>query len=50
MPGLGLALELAMALGEASVGDDVWAQLTAPSNGNSSKTTIVSRLMGATML
>ena len=36
---------LATAFGEASIGDDVWAQLTAPSNGKSSKMIIVSRTM-----
>ena len=45
MPPLGPATGLAMAAGEASLDEDVCAQLTAPSNSKSGRTRIVSRMM-----
>jgi hypothetical protein len=45
MPPLGPATGLAMAAGEASIDEDVCAQLTAPSNSKSGRTRIVSRMM-----
>ena len=45
MPPLGPATGLAMATGEASIDEDVCAQLTAPSNSKSGRTRIVSRMM-----
>jgi hypothetical protein len=45
MPPLGPATGLAIAAGEASIDEDVCAQLTAPSNRKSGRTRIVSRMM-----
>ena len=48
MPPLGPGL--AMAAGEASIGEDVCAQLTAPSNSNSGRTSSISRMMNPAFL
>jgi hypothetical protein len=48
MPPLGPGL--AMAAGEASIGEDVCAQLTAPSNSNSGRTSSISRMMNPAVL
>src|SRR5689334_10713796 len=45
MPPLGPGL--AMAAGEASIGEDVCAKLTVPSNSKSARTSIVSRMMNS---
>ena len=39
-----------MAAGEASIGEDVCAQLTAPSNSNSGRTSSISRMMNPAVL
>ncbi|MGA8569346.1 MAG: hypothetical protein WB580_16260 [Candidatus Binataceae bacterium] len=48
MPPLGPGL--AMAAGEASIGEDVCAQLTAPSNSNNGRTSSISRMMNPAVL
>jgi len=45
MPPLGPPTGVAIAAGEASIDEDVCAQLTAPSNSKSGRTSIVSRII-----